>query len=91
MSLSRKDGGPAASFGLAGREDGLDMGVSVVDDGTPVGWDQRKRQGPGMRGLCWVRWEDSGHIDIVNRTREHRPVVVVMTTGVGLVQTNGLC
>ena len=44
-----------------------------------------------MRGLCWVRWEDSGHIDIVNRTREHRPVVVVMTTGVGLVQTNGLC
>ena len=44
-----------------------------------------------MRGLCWVRWEDSGHIDIVNRRREHRPVVVVMTTGVGLVQTNGLC
>ena len=91
MSFGRKDNELAAGFALAGRDDGLDMMVSVVDDGTPVGWVQRKRQGPGMRGLCWVRWEDSGHIDVVNRRREHRPVVVVMTTGVELVQTNGLC
>lgn len=72
----------AAGLGLGWRKEGLDKVKFRTGDGAcRPSWSSTNDKAPVMRGLCWVRRRNLGHV--LNRTREHRLVVVFMTTKVG--------